>query len=78
MTAERVATLSKGNPQERVQQVGRQLGIATLTGDQERAVCEFVRRRDVFVCLPTGSGKSICYALLPLLFNLVHGRPGSI
>ena len=26
-----------------MQQSGRQLGIATLTGDQERAVCEFAR-----------------------------------
>ena len=78
MAAERVATLREGNLQELVQQAGRQLGIATLTGDQERAVCEFASGHDVFVCLPTGSGKSICYALLPLLFDFIRGKTGSI
>lgn len=78
MAAERVATVREGNLQELVRQAGRQLGIAMLTGDQERAACEFASGRDVFVCLPTGSGKSICYALLPLLFDLVRGRPGSM
>ena len=73
-----MATVSEGNLQGLVQQSGRQLGIATLTGDQERAVCEFARGHDVFVCLPTGSGKSFCFALLPLVLDLIRGTPGSI
>ena len=78
MAGERVANVRESNLQTFVQQAGRQLGIASLTSDQEKAVCEFAIGRDVFVCLPTGSGKSICYALLPLVFDLVRGRPGSI
>lgn len=78
MAADRVETAREGNLQGLVQQAGRHLGIEMLTGDQERAVCEFAGGRDVFVCLPTGSGKSFCFALLPLVFDLIRGRPGSI
>ena len=34
--------------------------------------------RDTFVSLPTGYGKSIIYAALPLIFDRVLGREGSI
>ena len=46
------------------------LGYSTLLPQQERA---FVQGRDVFVSLPTGSGKSLCYCLLPLLFDELYG-----
>ena len=36
-----------------------------LREQQKRAVLEFLRRRGVFVSLPTGFGKSLCYTLLP-------------
>ena len=64
--------------QDIVREAGEHLGIATLTADQERAICEFVKGSDVFVCLPTGSGKSICFAVLPLVFDALRGKKGSI
>ena len=32
--------------------------------DQEEAILDFVKRRDVFVFLSTGAGKSLCFATL--------------
>ena len=42
------------------------LGYSHLCPQQERAVKKFVEGRDVFVSLPTGSGKSLCYCILLL------------
>ena len=36
-----------------------------LKHKQNEAVKEFVSGRDVFVSLPTGSGKSLCYGVQP-------------
>ena len=33
--------------------------------DQEEAILDFLKGRDVFVFLPTGAGKSLCFATLP-------------
>ena len=38
-----------------------ELGFSELTPEQAVVVENFVRGRDVFVSLPTGSGKSLCY-----------------
>ncbi len=47
------------------------LGYDRPTEDQERAVTKFVYGRDVhvFISLPTGSGKSLCFIWLPLVFE---------
>lgn len=63
--------------QETVQEAGKQLGVQKLRPDQERAIVAFVKGR-VFVCLPTGSGKSICFGVLPLVFDVLQGKRGSI
>ena len=40
------------------------LGYAAATTDQDKAVREFLQGKDVFVSLPTGEGKSLCFATL--------------
>lgn len=40
-----------------------------LKEKQEESIMEFVKGRDVFVSLPTGYGKSLCYILLPSIFD---------
>lgn len=42
-------------------------GYANFRGEQEKVVLNAVRSKDAFVCMATGSGKSICYQI-PSLF----------
>ena len=50
------------------------LGYTSLKEEQKKALFSFVTGRDVFVSLPTGLyGKSLCYALLPFIFNVKRG-----
>ena len=54
---------------ECLQMAAEELGFSELTPEQAVVVENFVRGRDVFVSLPTGSGKSLCYGVLPVLFD---------
>ena len=47
----------------------QKLGYDRPTQEQAQAVRSFVFGSDVFVMLPTGSGKSLCYASLPYIFD---------
>ena len=49
-----------------------------VKAQQKVAVGSFLRGNDVFVSLPTGYGKSICFALPPLVFDRVRKDAGSI
>lgn len=44
-----------------------------LKQQQEESILHFTRGRDVFVSLPTGFGKSMCYTLLPSVFDILRG-----
>ena len=48
------------------------LGYSTLRPEQAEAVSAFAGGKDVFVALPTGSGKSLCFAILPWVFDVLH------
>ncbi len=45
------------------------LGYQRLTIEQREAVIYFLSGEDVFISLPTGAGKSLCYGLLPFVFD---------
>ena len=47
------------------------LGYPSIKPEQERVITEFVSGKDVFVCLPTGFGKSLCFTALPIVFDLI-------
>ena len=44
-----------------------------LKPEQRTSIFQFARGSDVFVSLPTGYGKSLCYTLLPPVFDLLRG-----
>ena len=39
---------------------------------------DFVKDHDMFVYLPSSYSKSICFTLLPLIFDHLRGKSGSI
>ena len=54
--------------------IGR-LGYDMLKPRQEAALLSLLGERDVFVSLPTGYGKSLCYAALPAVFDSLRNTP---
>ena len=54
-----------------VKEAFAKLGYHEPTQSQDEAIYHFIMGEDVFVCLPTGSGKSLCYATLPLIFDIL-------
>ena len=54
------------------------LGYSQLTAHQRLVLHKFLSGSDVFVSLPTGSGKSLCYWVLPGAFNRLKKTQDSI
>ena len=48
------------------------LGVSNVYPEQRRAIQAIVRGRDVFVCLPTGFGKTLCFSALPWVFDYLR------
>ncbi len=61
-----------------ISEASKLLGYTRLREGQELAIREFLKGKDVFVSLPTGSGKSLCYMILPYIFNFIRGRCDSM
>ena len=47
----------------------KDLGFGQLKAEQAAAISKFASEKDVFVTLPTGYGKNLCYCCLPYVFN---------
>ena len=51
----------------------RRFGIDAIKPEQEDVINAFVGGRDTFECMPAGYGKSLCFALLPYVYDHLHG-----
>ena len=60
--------------EETISTAVKAMGYSSLTAKQEEVVRAFAKGIDVFVSLPTGSGKSLCYCILPLVFDSLRRR----
>ena len=56
-----------------LEEATREIGMDCLKPKQCEAIESFVSGRDLFISLPTGYGKSIIYAILPLVFDKIRG-----
>ena len=54
-------------------EVSEELGFPSLKVKQKEAVRAFVKGNDTFVSLPTGYGKSVIFAILPMVFDKLLG-----
>ena len=45
------------------------IGYESLKSEQLQVMRSFVQGNDVFAVLPTGYGKSLCYARLPMVLG---------
>ena len=53
-----------------IQKAAEMVGYSPLKIEQKECIQAFMSGRDVFPILPTGFGKTVCYACLPSVFNL--------
>ena len=61
---------------EAARSAARELGYTDLKQEQLRVVEAFVEGLDVFAVLPTGYGKSLCYACLLIVFDKLLATEG--
>ena len=49
-------------------------GYSCLREEQLKVITSFASGNDVFVSLPVGFGKTLCYSVLLVLFDLLRGH----
>ena len=65
--------MTAGQELSTVRRAAASLGYPQLKEEQELAILSFVGGNDVFISLLTGYRKSLCYAVLPKVFDLLRG-----
>ena len=63
------ADIGKSAMEEALVSALHKLRFDTLRKEQDRVVKAFISGQDVFAGLTTGYGKSLCFALLPYVFD---------
>ena len=63
-----------------ISEAAGKLGYEKVKEDQSYVLRKFVEGHNIFVSLPTGLGKSLCYQCLPALFDFMycHDTPWSV
>ena len=56
-----------------ITECAQSLGYESLKPKQIEAAQSFISGQDTFVSLPTGYGKTVIFALLPLVFKKIRG-----
>jgi ATP-dependent DNA helicase RecQ len=60
-----------------INSAAKSMGYKELKEEQLKAVTSFLGGSDVFVTLPTGFGKSLCFAILPNVFDILFTESGN-
>ena len=74
MNANSACVVSMMDIESAIVKAAEELRYAPLKAEQQRCISEFLRGKDIFIVLPTGFGKTICYACLPRAFDLYLGK----
>ena len=56
-----------------IEKIATTSGYCNLKDKQKQAIHEFMNGWDTFISLPTVYGKSLCYIMLPKLFDKLRG-----